>query len=137
MYPPRNIVRVARRRDATEEQKPSTQALYLEILERLTQQYQPADLLESEAIKDIASALAQLKRARAIESRVFELAFGPVATMAALREFDRLMKYTESLSRQVSRATASLLKTQQSRQRQQKKARTASASMVAASPEEN
>ena len=73
MYPPRNIVRVARRRDATEEQKPSTQALYLEIFEHLTQQYQPAELLESEAIKDIASALARLKRARELESRVFEV----------------------------------------------------------------
>jgi hypothetical protein len=137
MYPPRKIVRVARRRDVTDEETSSMQALYLDMIERLKQQYQPANLLETEAIHDIAAALSRLKQAREMEPRLFQLAFGVLSSGPAMKDFDRLVKYTDSLARQVARHTAYLLKMQETRKRQEKQPGTELTLTAEASAEEN
>lgn len=122
IQPTRTIVRAVRRKDATDEGKSSMQAVYSDLVRRLTEQYQPADLLETEAIHDLAAALAGLKRARRLEQQMFEMAFGPAGLTSARKEFDRLSRYAESLLRQVHRSTMGLVKLQEARRRQEKKA---------------
>jgi hypothetical protein len=124
MYPPRQIVRAVRRNDAGGEAKSSLEAAYHELLQGLTEQYQPADLLERIAVEEIAAAAARLRRTHVFEVRAFELAFGPNALAPALNELDRLMTHSDRLSQRLHRATMNLLEMRQTRGTRGKKKRT-------------